>query len=75
MIIGQSEESIEKVQEIETKIRDLLRKENKISRQQRAEIQASINSYECTNMLLTPTLVILIGLVVGITRKAKTAAK
>ena len=75
MIIGQSEESIEKVQEIETKIRDLQRKENKISRQQRAEIQASINSYEWTNMLLTPTLVILIGLVVGITRKAKTAAK
>ncbi|MFP6883958.1 MAG: hypothetical protein VCA40_05970, partial [Roseibacillus sp.] len=75
MVIGQSEESIEKAQEIETKIRDLQREENKISRQQRAEIQASINSYEWTNMLLTPTLVIIIGLLVGITRKFKTAAK
>ena len=75
MVIGQSEESIEKAQEIETKIRDLQREENKISRQQRAEIQAAINSYEWTNMLLTPTIVIIIGLVVGITRKFKTAAK
>jgi ABC-type uncharacterized transport system involved in gliding motility auxiliary subunit len=75
MVIGQSEESIEKAQEIETKIRDLQRDENKISRQQRAEIQAAINSYEWTNMLLTPTLVIIIGLLVGITRKFKTAAK
>ncbi len=75
MVIGQSEESIEKTQEIETKIRDLQREENKISRQQRAEIQAAINSYEWTNMLLTPTLVIIIGLLVGITRKFKTAAK
>ena len=75
MIIGQSEESIEEVQEIETEIRDLQRNENKVNRQQRAEIQAAINSYEWTNMLLTPTLVILIGLVVGITRKVKTAAK
>ncbi|MBB07875.1 MAG: hypothetical protein CMN03_06385, partial [Roseibacillus sp.] len=75
MIIGQSEESIEEVQKIETEIRELQRNENKVNRKQREEIQAAINSYEWTNMLLTPTLVILIGLVVGITRKVKTAAK
>ncbi len=75
MIIGQSEESLKEVREIETEIRDLQRKENKVNRDQREDIQAAINSYEWTNMLLTPTLVILIGLVVGITRKVKTAAK
>ena len=75
MIIGQSEESIEKAQAIETEIRDLQRNENKISRDQRAEIQAEINRYEWTNMLLTPALVLIIGLLVGTTRKFKTAAK
>ena len=75
MIIGQSEESLKEVRKIETEIRDLQRKENKVNRDQREDIQAAINSYEWTNMLLTPTLVILIGLVVGITRKVKTAAK
>ncbi|MDG2486987.1 MAG: hypothetical protein P8M65_04695, partial [Roseibacillus sp.] len=75
MIIGQSEESIEKAQAIETEIRDLQRDENKISRDQRAEIQAAINHYEWTNMLLTPALVLIIGLLVGMIRKLKTAAK
>ena len=75
MIIGQSEESIEKAQEIEIEIRKLQREENKISRNQRAEIQAAINSYEWRNMLITPALVLIIGLLVGITRKIKTAAK
>jgi hypothetical protein len=75
MIIGQSEESIEKAQAIETEIRDLQRDENKISRDQRAEVQAAFNHYEWTNMLLTPALVLIIGLLVGMIRKLKTAAK
>ena len=44
MIIGQSEESLEKVREIEELIRDEQRKESKISRDQRNEIQAAINT-------------------------------
>ena len=75
MIMGQSDESIEKVQEIEKEIRELQRAENKISRDQRAEIQATINGIEWANMLITPALVLIIGLLVGITRKNKTAAK
>ncbi len=75
MIMGQSDESIEKVQEIEKEIRELQRAENKISREQRAEIQATINGIEWANMLITPALVLIIGLLVGITRKNKTAAK
>ena len=75
MIMGQSDESIEKVQEIEKEIRELQRAENKISREQRADIQATINGIEWANMLITPALVLIIGLLVGITRKNKTAAK
>ena len=75
MIIGQSEESLEKVREIEELIRDEQRKESKISRDQRNEIQAAINTHKWRNMLLTPTIVIIIGLFVGFKRKLKTAAK
>ena len=75
MIIGQSEESIEKAQEIEIKIRNLQRKENKISREQRTDVQAAINRFEWRNMLITPALVLIIGMIVGAKRKLKTAAK
>ena len=75
MIIGQSAESIEKAQEIEIEIRNLQRKENKISRDQRTEIQAAINRFEWQNMLITPALVLIIGMIVGAKRKLKTAAK
>ena len=75
MIIGQSEESIEKAQEIEVEIRNLQRKENKISRDQRTEVQAAINRFEWRNMLITPALVLIIGAIVGAKRKLKTAAK
>ena len=75
MIIGQSAESIEKAQELEIEIRNLQRKENKISRDQRTEIQAAINRFEWQNMLITPALVLIIGTIVGAKRKLKTAAK
>ena len=73
--LSQSQASIEKVQKIQGEIRDLYREKDKISRRQRDEIGAAINRYKWSNMLLMPTLIIITGLVVGLIRKLKTAAK
>ena len=71
----QSEESIKAFRKAEQTIIDKKREENKVNREQRKEIQAAINAHKWSNMLLTPALVIIIGLLVGFKRKMKTAAK
>jgi hypothetical protein len=38
-------------------------------------VEAAINWYNWMNLLITPTIVLGIGLIVGLTRKLKTAAK
>ena len=71
----QSEESIKAFRKAEQTIIDKKREENKVNREQRKEIQAAINTHKWRNMLLTPAIVIIIGLFVGFKRKLKTAAK
>jgi alkylhydroperoxidase family enzyme len=73
--LGHGADRQKRIQKLEREARDLKREENKIDRQQRAEVEAAINWYNWMNLLITPTIVLGIGLIVGLTRKLKTAAK
>ncbi len=68
-------ERAEKLEAAQAKIRDLEQQQRLINREERKEIEAAISDYKVWNMLFTPTLVILIGVVVGFSRKIKTAAR
>lgn len=69
------EEKAKKIRQLERERLDLKREEIKIDREQRQEVEAAINRYEWINILLTPLVVVALGLVVALTRKLKTAAR
>ena len=74
-MIAQDPEKARNIQKMDREARDLQREENKIDREQRREVEAAISRYEWWNMLLAPTIVIILGLIVGLIRKLNTAAK
>ncbi len=75
LMIAQDPEKARNIQKMDREARDLQREENKIDREQRREVEAAISRYEWWNMLLTPTIVVILGLIVGLIRKLNTAAK
>jgi ABC-type uncharacterized transport system involved in gliding motility auxiliary subunit len=75
LMIAQDPEKARNIQKMDREARDLQREENEIDREQRREVEAAISRYEWWNMLLTPTIVIILGLIVGLIRKLNTAAK
>lgn len=68
-------ERAEKLELARAEIRELEQEQRLINREERKEIQAEISRYKWSNMLITPVLVIVIGFLVGLLRKVKTAAK